>query len=86
MTKTPELLPCPFCGGSAEYRNDGMTGYVQCQECLARTDGVYSWRDDNWKEEAAKDWNTRTQCPEKKKQKIIDAIAHKIKNFLENEK
>ena len=54
-----KLLPCPFCGGSAEYRNDGMTGYVQCQNCLARTDGVYSWRDENWKEEVAREWNAR---------------------------
>lgn len=54
-----KLLPCPFCGGSAEYRNDGMTGYVQCQNCIARTDGVYSWRDENWKEDAARKWNAR---------------------------
>lgn len=54
-----KLLPCPFCGGSAEYRNDGMTGYVQCQNCLARTDGVYSWRDENWKEDVAREWNAR---------------------------
>lgn len=54
-----KLLPCPFCGGSAEYRNDGMTGYVQCQNCLARTDGVYSWRDEHWKEDVAREWNTR---------------------------
>lgn len=86
MTKTPELLPCPFCGGKAEYRDDGMTGYIQCQECLARTDGVYSWRDEHCKEDVARDWNIRTQSPEEKKQKIIDAIAHRIKNFLENEK
>ena len=58
-----KLLPCQFCGGSAEYRNDGMTGYVQCQNCLARTDGVYSWRDENWKEEVAGYWNSRTPYP-----------------------
>lgn len=75
MTKTPELLPCPFCGGSAECRNDGMTGYIQCQNCLARTDGVYSWRDENWKEEVAREWNSRTRCPEcGKNQKAIKAL------------
>jgi len=65
-----KLLPCPFCGGSAEYRNDGMTGYVQCQNCLARTDGVYSWRDENWKEEVAREWNTRVYPKE-----VQDAIC-----------
>lgn len=59
MTKTPELLPCPFCGGEAKYRDDGMNGYVLCWECLARTDSVYSWRDENWTEEVAREWNTR---------------------------
>ena len=76
MTKTPELLPCPLCGGSAEYRNDGMTGYVQRQNCLARTDSIYSWRDENWKKEAAQDWNVRSQCPEcAEKEKSIKNLS-----------
>ena len=76
MTKTPELLPCSFCGGEAEYRNDGMTGFVQCQNCLARTDSIYSWRDENWKEEVAGYWNDRTQCPEcAKKEKSIKNLS-----------
>lgn len=74
-TNKTELKPCPFCGGSAEYRNDGMTGYVQCQNCLARNDSVYSWRDENWKEEVAGYWNSRTQCPEyENKQKAIESL------------
>lgn len=83
MNKTPELLPCPFCGSSAEYRNDGMTGYVQCQNCLARTDSVYSWRDENWKEEVAEYWNSRTQCPEcEKKQKAIGNLSQLSEKLL----
>lgn len=77
-----ELLPCPFCGGRAEYKTTGMIGYVQCQECLARTDTVYSWRDESWKEDVAREWNTRAypkevqnaiekQKPKKPKKDIV---------------
>ena len=59
-----ELLPCPFCGGPAEYRNDGMTGYAQCQNCLARTVSICSWCDKDWKKKTAHEWNARSQCPE----------------------
>lgn len=57
--KYPELLLCPFCGGEAEYRDDGQIGRVQCQQCLMQTDGSYSWRDKDWKEAEANAWNTR---------------------------
>ena len=78
-----KLLPCPLCGGSAEYRNDGMSGYVQCQNCLARTDSIYSWRDENWKKEAAQDWNVRTHCPEcEKKEKSIKNLSQLSEKLL----
>lgn len=43
MTDTPtraDLLPCPFCGGEAEYHNDKgptgeMYGWVGCNQCDA---------------------------------------------------
>lgn len=57
--KKPELLPCPFCGGPADFQDDGHIGYAYCTHCLARTDDYYSWRNKNWKEDAALDWNTR---------------------------
>ena len=61
--KTPELLPCPFCGGEAEYCDDGQIGRIQCQQCLMQTDGSYSWRDKDWRETEANDWNTRVYPP-----------------------
>lgn len=74
MNKIHELLPCPFCGGTADFRDDGHIGYAYCIHCLARTDDYYIWRDDNWEEEAALEWNTRT-CPEcGKNQKSIKAL------------
>ena len=57
-TKT-ELLPCPFCGGEAEYRDDGQIGRIQCTRCLAQTGGEYSWRSSDWEETEASEWNTR---------------------------
>ena len=84
MNKTPELLPCPFCGGPADYKDDGMNGYVHCQHCLARTDSFKSWRNENWREEAAREWNSRTQCPEceKKQNAIKNLLLHSEKLIL----
>lgn len=55
----PELKPCPFCGGPADFSDDGCIGYAYCIHCLARTDDYYSWRDKNWKENAARDWSSK---------------------------
>ena len=47
-----ELKPCPFCGGKAEFRHHGYTGYmfVQCQKCCCNSlismdikKVVYAW-------------------------------------------
>ena len=33
-----ELLPCPFCGGEAEFRSgSSTTPYIRCRECGGRT-------------------------------------------------
>jgi len=39
MTKTskPKLLPCPFCGGKAEYDKRGEFCGVYCSECCIHT-------------------------------------------------
>lgn len=33
-----KLLPCPFCGGKAEFGNNGSSEYIQCKLCKARTE------------------------------------------------
>ena len=64
MTKTPELLPCPFCGGEAEIdsveHGDGPNRMSQtriyCSNCYCETDwntGTYDFKD------AIDIWNTR---------------------------
>lgn len=38
MTATVKLLPCPFCGGKAEFRSgSSTTPYIRCRECGGRT-------------------------------------------------
>ena len=62
----PELKPCPFCGGEAEFvsgsYNDVNFAYVRCTDCSAQT--CYdSDHDDMTFEEmeaaAVSDWNRR---------------------------
>ena len=67
----------------AETSTGTPTDIIPVPQHIETADGVYSWRDEHWKEEAARDWNTRTQCPEcEKKQKIIDDIAHHLGEIL----
>lgn len=43
---------------------DECYGHAHCTHCLARIDDFDSWRNKNWKEDAARDWNDRTYPPE----------------------
>lgn len=62
--KTPELLPCPFCGGKAGYCVSGLKGYVYCTGCGVTTDGSYTHREPDWAEEETRFWNQRVYPPE----------------------
>lgn len=62
MTKTDELLPCPFCGGNAHIneetpQNSNRSDYytrIACDDCSAYiSDGEPAWV-------LIKQWNTRT--------------------------
>lgn len=67
--KTPELKPCPFCGGEAEIDSDEYGDgpnrmsctRVYCSNCYCETDwntGIYDFKD------AIDIWNTRVYPPE----------------------
>lgn len=56
---TPELLPCPFCGGAPLVVFDAdsvdQPHYIECQKCFATTAASY-----NGTKNAIIAWNTRT--------------------------
>ena len=66
MNKTPELKPCPFCGGKAELLEDVLDAHVYCTECYARTTDTEKFVKD-WKREVRGTWNTRVYPPEVQK-------------------
>lgn len=52
-----KLLPCPFCGGDAEF-NDTSSTWVRCEDCGAETQCQIE------KLDAAKLWNRRAVAPD----------------------
>jgi len=61
MTNQPEIKPCPFCGGEAEfYPNDieGEENWVECCNAKCQATNGYVRRTP---EEALSAWNTRTE-------------------------
>lgn len=56
MTDTPEIKPCPFCGGNAKFDKTVYkeVGVVRCQECRA-SNGIVTQE-----YTAIKAWNTRS--------------------------
>lgn len=59
MTHTPELKPCPFCGGEARVIYHGDSNFraheAQCLSCTATTFATT-------KSDAIAAWNTRTEA------------------------
>lgn len=66
------VLPCPCCGGKADYWEDSCAhkGYVQCMDCELTIE-------DSSKEKAILSWNTRIVPPVGK---CEDCLYFKPKN------
>ena len=71
---SPELKPCPFCGGEAEISATGdydeIVVSVRCTECTARVRLADDSRDrdfDKLKAEAVAAWNRRAADVKKKR-------------------
>jgi Lar family restriction alleviation protein len=60
MEKHIKLLPCPFCGGQADFfNNEGLISdkfCIQCETCFSGTSV-----DCETEEDAIKSWNTRAE-------------------------
>lgn len=56
MERGPQLKPCPFCGGTADYfdmEDNGRRFYAQCTRCGAMT------LSETWASRAGEAWNRR---------------------------
>ena len=54
--KTYVLLPCPHCGGEAEFRDGSSTKpYIRCKECGCRTWGSHAY------DKLVAAWNRRAE-------------------------
>ncbi len=62
------LKPCPFCGGVAEIRTDGRTGWVKCVSC-----GMTTWS--GGYDEVVAAWNRRAAIGADV-QSILDCVRH----------
>ena len=58
MTDTPELLPCPFCGGDATNQIPVQEMCITCHTCE-----IDVWGDGSGIESAIAAWNRRSSTP-----------------------
>ena len=59
--KTPDLKPCPFCGGEATlmYSLNGKESYVKCYGCEVSTTMYKGIDQENSEKAAVMAWNRR---------------------------
>ena len=80
MSKKPELIYCPFCGGeteiveSNEFRADGIIEYPHCTMCGAHQTCV--------KDDSISEWNSRVYPPEIKAAIERDTPQKPIQDIL----
>lgn len=84
---TQELLPCPFCGGAAEYyirRNQHLDNYndvsIHCYSCRVVTAPSICQEDDTgaWKEQQRVTWNTRATVNNKNDSSVTSSLKQVI--------
>lgn len=75
-----DLLPCPFCGGEAEYNNSdtGPHEWVECDSCGAK--GPLSSYNEAGHVPARDAWNNRGGRGQKEQRVIV--AAHRYSDFL----
>jgi Lar family restriction alleviation protein len=87
-----ELLPCPFCGGKAEYKeiefapedehkHDRGGHYIECQGCGASTNLMFPLMDDVSRLLAEK-WNRRSASLDARRKYTPEELGHVAVNTL----
>jgi Lar family restriction alleviation protein len=83
----PELKPCPFCGGEADF-NIGEQGnglpwhYIECSECSACGPNIeYAAHNIAVKECLAEAWNTRADLCDPMQDERVKALVEAVKGM-----
>lgn len=77
--KTPDLKPCPFCGGEGDFRYVCGEYFVMCNACHSASE---AWTD---KEKAAWSWNRRAGSRETVYSAYDDIIARTLRRKAKDE-
>lgn len=75
MSTSPELKPCPFCGGAAEFEREGTprrSCIVACTQCGARHESG----DQDWCNGSS--WNSRASLSERDAPKPFHESSYAI--------
>ena len=71
MEKEIELLPCPFCDGTARYRCSNDGDYIECSVC-----GLGTTIHERGHPNAVSRWNTRTASA--REARLVEALEQEV--------
>lgn len=78
MSEKIDLLPCPFCGGEAEYQHWTDNGVTMCRAVVCQGDCESIQQYGSNEESAIKAWNTRhddkLRALEEQNKRLRDAV------------
>lgn len=84
MTDAPELKPCPFCGGEADFESVGMDSRTVWYRVVCSTGCCAGSAPHETCEEATVAWNTRADtitALEAENQRLLDALSVAMKKL-----
>jgi Lar family restriction alleviation protein len=77
-TETPELKPCPFCGGTDLIENLGADRNAHCatycKGCEARGPAFYTGYEEDSVEWHENTWNTRSTPPQGEIERLLEGV------------
>jgi Lar family restriction alleviation protein len=79
---TPELKPCPFCGGEAEATNYVVEAAVSCTQCRASIVREHGQYDDTGCAKAIAAWNRRADLCDPMQDERVKALVAAVKALV----